>query len=259
MNISFKNKYIKITLIICSVAISAIAQNKSQIIKFNKKDYPGPNFVTTEQQYLHGNCLIRIIHVKNLSESSVPTYCRAWLNVEFNNKIIHQIYLDDIEPVGAQYGLFVPRNQPNKEFFTIVKFGDYDGKLYLVDKEGNINDFWGGAYFITIDKKFMISEHHSDLHEIEVIDLMNGKSFFRCSEQIPDPLQWYYYKTGLRTEYFFVSSEHPDLMYVCDFVKKRIRIKFLINNVLSMSTKIKYDFELPQENDCGCAEQLMVE
>jgi hypothetical protein len=39
-----------------------------------------------------------------------------------------------------------------------VKEGDYDGRQLLVDKDGSTHDLLGGVFFLTEDRRFLVSE-----------------------------------------------------------------------------------------------------
>src|SRR5215469_16395218 len=64
-----------------------------------------------------------------------------------------------------------PRTAASADFFVAVKDGDYDGRLFVVSKDGEVADLIGGSYFITADHEFLVSEYSSDLHAIVVFDL----------------------------------------------------------------------------------------
>ncbi|HEX2982492.1 MAG TPA: hypothetical protein VHO28_03005 [Ignavibacteriales bacterium] len=59
----------------------------------------------------------------------------------------------EIELEGA--GLYVPRQQPLKDYFFIIKHGDYEGIQLIIDTTGVVREIPGGEYFITNNKKYM--------------------------------------------------------------------------------------------------------
>jgi len=60
--------------------------------------------------------------------------------------------------------LFLPKQQPSCEYLVAVKEGDYDGRQLLVDKDGSTHDLLGGVFFLTEDRRFLVSEYSSDLY-----------------------------------------------------------------------------------------------
>jgi hypothetical protein len=105
--------------------------------------------------------LIRIIQAKKISKNynEPPYLCLAWIEI---TKTIFKKYFDDIDAVAFSYGLFIPNVQPPTPYFAVVKNGDYDGHLYSVNEDGKVDDFMGGFYFITNDKRYLFSQYVSD-------------------------------------------------------------------------------------------------
>jgi hypothetical protein len=241
-------------LLACLTANPADAQKKKPFVPFNAVNYPDSSFVVTTQTYSHGKCQIRLIQVKNISSIKPysPFLCRAWLTIERKNKVLHTIYLDDIDAVGSYYGLFIPNRQPSAEFFAIVKFGDYDGRLYLVDLQGNLTEYPGGAYIVSRFEEFLLVEYYSDSQSIEVIDLKNGESLIHGPDTLPPPGQWYFNGKGQEGYYFYTSENSPDSMYICDIHSRQFVSQVLNKKLAAESDKISYDFFPPMNNDCGC-------
>jgi hypothetical protein len=134
----------------------------SEISKtFIASQYNSDDFKVSQAEFRNGDAVIRIIEVKRISERvDVPPYaCRAWLEVTKANKSTFRRYFDNIEPVGTSYGLFVPEVQPPGPFFAVAKNGDYDGRLFLVRKDGKVFDVIGGSYFTTEDKRYLFSQY----------------------------------------------------------------------------------------------------
>ncbi len=127
------------------------------------------------------------------------------MEVRSGGSILHQVYFRDIDAVGGSYGIFLPQNQPFKDFFIAKKEGDYDGRLLMVDKEGSLFNFPGGSYFITADKKFIIGGHEvDDGASLIVIDVVQRKVVIdgeKLGLSYPD--QWYADRLG----YFYTENE----------------------------------------------------
>jgi hypothetical protein len=76
-----------------------------------------------------------------------------------------------IEAQGGLAAVLVPIQQPSKDYFVLVKFGDYDGNILLVDHVGMIRTIRGGNFFITDDQRYLVSPYDSDCAGLTVFDL----------------------------------------------------------------------------------------
>ena len=104
---------------------------------FNEADYPLNEFAIKKDRRSLGPVTVDVIQVRPKSEPGPNQfYCRAWLIVHNANKQVEEKYSGDIEPVGGWFGLMFPDRQPNKDFILLSKFGDYDGRIYIVNKNG---------------------------------------------------------------------------------------------------------------------------
>ena len=203
----------------------------------------------------HGKVRIQVKEVKSPSEAlQHEFYCRAWFNVLRNGGKIFSIYYPDMEPVGGPYGLFIPQNQPPSPYFAIVKQGDYDGRLFLVNKSGDVHNLKGGSYFVTRDKRYLFSEYVSDMSGLEVFDLRKGKTVFTSDEDFPEILRWYENKG----EYFFIelapSKSEECEAYWIDFAKGQITKKRVNAAALSRAREVKFDFDAKLYADCSCSD-----
>jgi len=129
----------------------------------------------------------------------------------------------------------------------VVKHGDYDGALFLIDKQGAIREYLGGAYVLSVDHKFLFSVYYTDDSGIEVIDLTSGSSLFR-EFSFPYPRQWY----SLEGWYFFVSENSPDSLFSWDPLKRVFQIAKIDSANLQKANKLQWSFLPPDHNDCNC-------
>lgn len=174
---------------------------------FNSHKYPPTIFRVTQNDFSLGDITVRIIEAKNRSNSKkVPHWCDAWLEIRKADQLLKRLYYNDIEPVGASYGIFIPNRQPSPDLFIATKEGDYDGRLLLVSKTGNVSDLRGGRWFVTSDKRFLVSEYSSDEAAITVMDLSTGRTVLTTEpDDVPHVDKWYRDGSG----YFFTESDAP--------------------------------------------------
>lgn len=248
-----------IVLLVISILVvfnSAKAQTDGSVVPFNKADYPDTVFVITTQSYSHGSCMIKLIQVKDTAAEtpSMPFICRAWLSVSKGKKVLHQIYFAGIDPVGSSYGIYIPNYQPPGRFFAVVKEGDYDGILYLIDMQGRIRKYLGGSYFVSRWGRYLFSQYDSDEWTTVVIDLETGDSLSATPDSFPYPSQWYRARKGY---YFYTSTDTPDSMFTWKANSKVFTAQVLNPRIVAASDKVGDDFSFspPANNDCGCADR----
>jgi|SRR5271157_91706 len=223
---------------------------------FNPADYPRSEFQVTQTTHAFGAVKIRIIHAKRRKEiMTPPSFCRAWVEVTRGDTLVRRIFYNDFEPVGYSYGVFVPAKQPSPDYFVLVKEGDYDGHLLLVNGSGNVTDTLGGRFFVTADRRFLVSEYSSDLAGLAVFDLTQGRLILHSTD-VAYAQNWYRDQQG----YFFTESEwsansgepHERLgvAYGLDLKRGKIVESSLSSLRLKSASPVKYDFDPRQYSDC---------
>lgn len=223
---------------------------------FIQKDYD-PKTVS-QNEFRNGSALIRIIQAKRMSKNSdeAPLICRAWIEIVRANQTTFSKYFDDIDPVGFSYGLFIPKIQPPAPYFAIVKNGDYDGRLYLVNEDGKVEDLMGGFYFITSDKRYLFSQYASDGTGLVVFDLKAGRTVY-SSDKIPYIYQWYV-NDGV---YFFteaewirsnrgIATEKAGIAHFYDLKTQQITSREITAAEIAAAKKLAFDFNPDTYNNC---------
>jgi len=253
MGLRVKRQRVFVLLAFLSIVVGSVS-SEIAYEPFDETKY-GSDYAVSKCEIHHGKAVIRITQVKAKTPSpKTPHCCRAWLTIERNGKTLFQRYYGDIEPVGGSYGLFIPQNQPPSPYFAIVKHGDYDGRLFLVHKSGEVHDLKGGSYFVTTDKRYLFSEYVSDLSGLEVFDLRTGKTVFTSGEDFPYIYGWY----EIHGEYFFLESDSLRKKaleaYFIDPAKGQMTKQTLTAEELSVAKKIDYDFDAKSLPDCDCSD-----
>ena len=249
------NKNITAIGILLLILIPEASKGADPYQPFIKDQYPSKDFAVSQKEFHNGEVLIKIIEAKKISRThnEPPHFCRTWLSV-IKSKNIYKKYYDDIEPVGFSYGLFIPKVQPPLPYFAVVKNGDYDGRLFLIRKDGKVFDLMGGFYFITKNKRYVFSEYASDSSGLAVFDLRAGRVVF-STEKIPAEMYQWYEKNGT---YFFTASEWNDednsyydhFAYFYDFKKNKIIEKVITKAEITASLPVKFDFDPREYEDC---------
>ena len=235
--------------------VSAGQSASKKTPRFNPRDYPKSEFQVTQSIHSLGTLKVRIIHAKRRKEiETPPSFCRAWVEITRGETLIRRIYYSDFEPVGYKYGVFVPARQPSADYFALVKEGDYDGHLLLVNGSGEVADTLGGSFFVA-HGRFLVSQYSSDEAGLAVFDLQTHKLIVRTTD-IPYVDKWYKDREG----YFFTE---PEWSGASGEAHERAGVAYRLNLNLGKITKIdispsllrsaipvKDDFDPRQYEDC---------
>jgi hypothetical protein len=170
------------------VAVYAAGQESKPSL--NARDYPPADFTVTRQMLRSRNVEIIAMQVKPKEHSTGHPYdCRAWVEISVNGAATERLVFPEIDPVASLYGLFMPQRQPIPGYLFFEKYGDYDGRLYLVDGSGQITNLKGGWFFLDSSKRYLFSIYVSDSPEITVFDLKEKRVVF--NSEIPNDVDWY--------------------------------------------------------------------
>jgi len=240
-----------VLIVTCWLTTSA-----EKVPAFTPRDYPSAKYQVTQSSHELNDVSIRVIQVKKRKpDGSAPSYCRAWVEVSRGKTLLRRIHYSDFEPVGFSYGVFVPLKQPSADYFALVKEGDYDGHLLLVSREGAVTDLLGGFFFLTADKRFLVSEYSSDSSGVAVYDLQAHRLVFQ-SKDVPYIQKWYRDSSG----YFFTESEWSngsptphekrDSVYRLDLSARKIVKASVDPKGLQSATRVGFDFDPRQLKDC---------
>jgi len=223
---------------------------------FNPSDYPANKYQIKLDSASFFKFRIEIRQVKNkeVTNSQSDFYCRAWLSVTLGNKIIQQIYYPSIDPVGSCGGLFIPDKQPVKDYFIISKLGDYDGKIFILDKNGKFTEKSGGPFSISKDHHYLFSNFYSDLSGLTVYDLRKKLVLF--SDTIaPIRLANWYYKEG----HYFAEIEDPKAnsvnhtqIAIFDLKTNKLVLTNVDPNYTKPSNKLATYNDNRNIKDCSC-------
>ena len=195
------------------------------IAPYNEKDFPLDKFIIKKEQNILGTITVDIIQVKPIKHADSKQFsCRTWLTIKEKQKTIKEL-TQDMEGVGGCYGFYFPDKQPNKDLIVISKFGDYDGRLLIVNNKGEVKDYLGGKFYVSTDNKYVFSNYDSDLSGTSIIDLTKNELIY--SGELKQYLADWYYQNG---QYYAVISDGVILngetgQLVFDFVTKEFKEK----------------------------------
>ena len=135
------------------------------------------------QTYQHGNLRISVNQVAG-RDSPEPFYnsgkIRASVTISRGKKVLRHVGFDEpaLFAYGHISGLFVPRSQPGKRYFHVVKYGDYNGRHLLIDRSGAVINLPGGMFFATKigSREILFTLHVQDGQgALTIFDLVTGR------------------------------------------------------------------------------------
>jgi hypothetical protein len=201
------------------------------IAPYQEADFPANKFITKKEQQTLGTISVNIIQVRPKKEADSRIPCRTWLTIKDGNKTIKELS-QDMEALGGCSGYYFPDKQPAKNLIVISKFGDYDGRLLIIDHKGELKDYLGGKFYVSADHRYLFSNYDSDLSGTTIIDLTKNELIF--TEQLKQYLADWYYQDG---QYYSLISDDV----IIDGETGQLVFDFLTNDFKEKRTKDKID------------------
>lgn len=245
--------------------INAFGQHKKgaahqKIKAYSPSDYPADQYSTRTEEKSLGEVKIQIIHVMSKGLTS-DIECKAWLTVKKGNKVTGQMFFDDISPDFGPAGIFFPVKQPREDLVVAMKFGDYDGKIIVVDRDGNVNTMPGGDFYLSEDNQYLFSNYSSDQPGLTIIDLDKNNAVLADSAVMDNKLgQWYY-----QDDKFFAIAQTKDetdttqlTIGTWDMKKKKIVFSQVEKDYPEKDSKLKfYSFytDPKEKGNCSCGKR----
>ncbi len=169
--------------------LSFPAFSQSNFQPFIASDYPDSLYQIKTQQAGFYDFKIELIHVHRLKEDGLFG-CRAWLSITNGSQTVYHEYFEAIEALGGWAGLFLPEVQPLVNYFFISKYGDYAGRVIILDTDGNLSMIPGGDFSISDDSRYLFTSNFTDIGGITVYDLVKNEVLFTVEGGYV--LSWYY-------------------------------------------------------------------
>ncbi|MGB8957986.1 MAG: hypothetical protein WCC00_03125 [Candidatus Aminicenantales bacterium] len=121
---------------------------------------------TTEAHYWLGNYEIIISQQKRLNPDKLtqeqvdagikPLWCSAHFTIVQNGKFIDGRDFNDIFPVGWHFGIHLPIKQESAKHFILLKYGDYNSRIFVFTDEGKLFTLGGDSYRIFLDRYLVV-------------------------------------------------------------------------------------------------------
>jgi len=231
--------------------LTTIITSGQTIAPFKDTDFSTDKFVVKKEQQTLGTITVDLIHAKpKKHDDSRQFSCRTWLTIKDKNKLIKEL-AQDADAVGGCSGLFFTDSQPNRDLIIISKFGDYDGRLYVVSNKGEFKDYLGGKFYVSDDNKYLFTNYDSDLSGVSIIDLTKNELIY--TGELKQYLADWYFQDG---QYFATVSEDVKVngeteLLIFDFKTKSFKVKRTKDNI-DPKYKLKIYNDYNRAPDCSC-------
>ena len=205
------------------------------------KQYSDKEYNIEFHTFALGSVTITIVQIFRKEFNGDDFNCKAIIQTTGKNKIIDELYFENIEPVGSSYGICFNKRQPNDNFLIGSKYGDYSGQLIIIDNKGKIIKESGGDYFISDNNRFIISDWYSDLSGITIFDFKTNKIVY--SEELPVYLSKWYENAGKYYAAEWDENKESDIIY-----------EFNLDNFSLVKTGLNLDklHQFKKVNNIGC-------
>ena len=240
-------KYRLLTIFLLTTIISS----GQTIAPFKDTDFSADKFVVKKEQRTLGTITVDLIHAKPKKQDDSRQFsCRTWLTIKDKNKLIKEL-AQDADAVGGCSGLLFPESQPNKDLIIISKFGDYDGRLYVINKKGEFKDYLGGKFYVSSDSKYLFTNYDSDLSGVSIIDLTKNELIY--TGELKQYLADWYFQDG---QYFAIVSEDMKIdegngILIFDFKTKSFK-ESRTKEKIDPKGKLKIYNDYNRAPDCSC-------
>ena len=251
-------------LILLTICTGAYAQHKKGATKkvkaYSSEDYPSSEYSTKIDTASLGVIKIQLIHVLETGLKEDPA-CKAWLVAKKGNKTTAQAFFNDIGPDYGCAGLFFPKKQPREDLFIMSKYGDFDGRLLIIDRNGLLNQVPGGDFYVSEDLNYLFTNYSSDQTGVSILDL--GKNDLLYSDSATGKYklgQWYF-----QDDKYFAIAENKDLedttqvtIATFDVRRKKFTFSQVDKTYPEKDSKLQfYSFYDKPENkgNCGCGKR----
>jgi hypothetical protein len=240
-------KYRLLTLFL----LTSILSSGQKIAPFQDIHFPTDKFIVKKEEQILGTITITLTQTKPKKQSEGGQFsCRTWMTIKDKTKLLHEL-AQDVDAVGGCSGLFFPDRQPNKNLVIVSKFGDYDGRLYVINNKGEFKDYSGGKFYVSADNRYLFTNYDSDLSGVSIIDLTKNELIY--TGELKQYISDWHFKDG---QYFAIISEDVKVnaetgLLTFDFATKTFKETRTKDDV-GPKTKLRVYNDYQMAPDCSC-------
>jgi hypothetical protein len=231
--------------------LTCLVSSGQDIASFRAGDFPSDKFIVKKEQQTLGTITVDLIQTRPIKQDDPNQFmCRTWLTIKDKDKLIKTL-AQDADAVGGCSGLFFPDRQPRKDLIIASKFGDYSGKLYIVNAKGEVTNHAGGTFYVSNDNKYLFSNYDSDLSGVTIVDLTKNELIYTA--ELEQYLADWYFQDG---QYFAVVSEDVKVngetgLLTFDFKTKTFR-ESRTKDAIDSKYRLTVYNDYRRAPDCNC-------
>jgi hypothetical protein len=168
---------LKIVLFLILLSLSFAVSSQGMVdtsLVFNSKDYLDSVYQVFPQNYKFKSFRISLINLHPISQGDCSGFV---LITRARDTIYHRCFLN-MESLGGCSGIYSSDSNQFKDYFFISKFGDYNGRLLILNAFGKIIDIPGSSFYFSKDHTFVFADQDSDIGGLTVWDLKMNKLLY---------------------------------------------------------------------------------
>jgi len=211
----------KQTILVSLILLTIVSGLKGQSLQRLKngvlikgKPYLDTDYSIEIQAFDLDSVIVEISQIVKRKFDGDDSNCKVIIQTRTKNRNIDELYFENIEPVGSSFGICFTKNQTNKKYIIGSKYGDYEGLVIIINSNGKIRRELGGNYFVSEDKKYLVSDWYSDLTGITIFDL--EKNVIVYSKELPVYLSKWFENKGKYYAAQWFDNKEIDTIYTFD-------------------------------------------
>ena len=158
---------------------------------FNPAQYPDSLFKVAEADYNWHGFHVTLKNIRGYKlKDTTDFFCRSYAQILKNRDTILNFSLSDIEALGGCSGVYSFKIDTFNDYFFISKFGDYNGRLLILDRNGHITNIPGSSFYLSKNHRYIFTTQDSDIGGLTIYDLKTRKILFDSEhDTIPGTLK----------------------------------------------------------------------
>jgi len=162
-----------------SFGLKAQSSSADLLSVFTAKNYPDSTYHVFHHEYQFSRYHISLANLRLINNEG----CRSFVLITKGQDTIYHKCFPSISSNGGSDGVFSSDSNTFSDYFFISKFGDYDGRLIILDKAGKIHDIRGTSFYISKDHTFVFSNQDSDIGGLTIWNLSKNKLLYDSEER----------------------------------------------------------------------------
>ena len=141
---------------------------------FKERNYPDSLYKVFCKEYSFHEYRINIVNVKGRTQQG----CCSFILIAKGQDTIYRRCYPVIESLGGCAGIYSSDSNHFSDYFFISKFGDYNGRLIILNAAGKILDLSGAAFYISVEHDFIFADQDRDIGGLTIWSLAKNKLLY---------------------------------------------------------------------------------